>query len=395
MMAAIYAGQRGKTVLLLEKTNRLGKKLLITGNGRCNITNSAPVEELIAQIPGNGRFLYSAFYAFDNDAVIDFFHGNGVLTKEERGGRIFPQSDRSRDVVECLTHAMRSAGVKVYTDCAVTSLTRGAEGFVVSTGQQQYSAAKVIVATGGASCPRTGSTGDAYQWARALGHTVTPILPALVPLTSKEQWVQSLQGLSLKNVTLTAFRGKRNLGREFGEMLFTHYGVSGPIVLTLSRAVAKALHQSKDPVTLQLNLKPALTHQQLDRRLVREFEALARKQFKNALDDLLPKMLIPVIIDLSGISPEKPVHQITQQERNKLVSLLHRLPITVTGTRPLAEAIVTNGGVSVKEVDPSTMESKLVPGLYFAGEVLDLDGVTGGYNLQVAWSTGYAAAVSV
>ncbi|WRO22977.1 NAD(P)/FAD-dependent oxidoreductase [Metallumcola ferriviriculae] len=395
MMAAIQAGLRGREVLLLEKNNRLGKKLLITGNGRCNITNSTPIEDMIGQVPGNGRFLYSAFYTFDNNAVLDFFHRQGVPTKEERGGRIFPRSDRARDVVDGLARALRQAGVEVMMGQSVEAVIPRAESsFTIRTSETEYTAGKVIIAVGGASCPRTGSSGDAYPWVREMGHKVTPILPALIPLVTQEKWVPQLQGLSLKNVCLTARQGKRKLGEEFGEMLFTHFGLSGPIVLTLSRAVAHALNKGAR-VTVELNLKPALTPDKLDQRLIKDFKTYARKQFKNALDDLLPKMLIPVIIQLSAIDAEKPVHQITQEERKSLVVLLQCLTMTVSATRPLAEAIVTSGGVSVKEIDPSTMESRLVPGLYFAGEVMDIDAYTGGYNLQAAWSTGYVAGNSI
>ncbi len=395
MMAAIQAGLRGKKVLLLEKNNCLGKKLLITGNGRCNITNSAPVGEMVRQIPGNGRFLYSALYTFDNTAVIYFFNRHGVKTKVERGGRIFPQSDRSREVVECLARLLKETGVKTLPGHSVWEVVPRGDGFAVRTVKGTFTGEKVVIAAGGASCPRTGSSGDAYTWAKAVGHTVTPILPALVPLVTREKWVTSLQGLSLKNVGLTAWQNGKLLGREFGEMLFTHYGVSGPMVLTLSRAVAQGLHDSNGRVTLELNLKPALSEKQLDRRLLRDFEIYSRRQFKNSLEDLLPKLIIPVIIELSGIDPGKWAHQVTREERKRLAGLFRSLTMTVTGTRPLAEAIVTSGGVSVKEIDPSTMESKIVPGLYFAGEVMDVDGYTGGFNLQIAWSTGYVAGMNI
>jgi len=395
MMAAVQAGFRQKKVALIDKNTRLGKKIMITGKGRCNITNSAPIDEFIEQIPGNGRFLYSALYSFDNQAVLDFLAGYGLETKVERGGRVFPTSDRSQDVVDAFIRGLAEAGVNVMLNREVKAITRQNETFTVSTQQDDYHAAKVVIATGGVSYPLTGSSGDGYRWARQLGHTIVPPKPALVPLVTKEPWVRELQGLSLRNVLLSAWNGKRKLGEEFGEMLFTHYGVSGPIVLTLSRNINEALVTNKDKIILQLNLKPALTSEQLDKRIVRDFEKYSRKQFKNALDGLLPKLLIPVVIGLSQIDSDKFIHQITQAERQQLVELMQNLSMTVESTRPLKEAIVTSGGVSVKEVDPSTMESKLVTGLFFAGEVIDVDGNTGGYNLQAAWSTGYLAGINV
>ena len=395
MMAAVQAGFRQKKVALIDKNTRLGKKIMITGKGRCNITNSAPIDEFIEQIPGNGRFLYSALYSFDNQAVLDFLAGYGLETKVERGGRVFPTSDRSQDVIDAFIRGLAEAGVNVMLNREVKAITRQNETFTVSTQQDDYHAAKVVIATGGVSYPLTGSSGDGYRWARQLGHTIVPPKPALVPLVTKEPWVRELQGLSLRNVLLSAWNGKRKLGEEFGEMLFTHYGVSGPIVLTLSRNINEALVTNKDKIILQLNLKPALTSEQLDKRIVRDFEKYSRKQFKNALDGLLPKLLIPVVIGLSQIDSDKFIHQITQAERQQLVELMQNLSMTVESTRPLKEAIVTSGGVSVKEVDPSTMESKLVTGLFFAGEVIDVDGNTGGYNLQAAWSTGYLAGINV
>ncbi len=395
MMAAVQAGFRQKKVALIDKNTRLGKKILITGKGRCNITNSAPIDEFIEQIPGNGRFLYSAFYSFDNQAVLDFLASYGLETKVERGGRVFPKNDRSQDVIEAFIRGLAEAGVNVLLNREVTAITRQNEIFTVSTEQDDFQTTKVVIATGGASYPLTGSSGDGYRWARQLGHTIVPPKPALVPLVTKEPWVRELQGLSLRNVRLSAGCGRRKLGEEFGEMLFTHYGVSGPIVLTLSRDINEALGTKKDKVILRLNLKPALTSEQLDKRIVRDFEDYSRKQFKNALDELLPKLLIPVVVELSQINPDKFIHQVTQAERQRLVELMQNLSMTVESTRPLKEAIVTSGGVSVKEVDPSTMGSKLVTGLFFAGEVIDVDGNTGGYNLQAAWSTGYLAGISV
>jgi len=393
LMAAIQAAIRGIAVLLLEKMPVPGKKILITGKGRCNFTNSCDLSEFTRHFPNNGMFLNSALRAFDNLDLIDFFSSHGVPAKVERGGRVFPESDQARDIVKALVKCAQDAGVLIRTNQSVKSihLNAGSVAAVVTEGEK-FSAEAVILATGGLSYPGTGSTGDGYRMAKELGHTVTPLRPALVPLETREPWVRDLQGLSLKNVEATVKVDGKKVDSEFGELLFTHFGLSGPIILSLSQAVS-AMQKKVTPavVTIEINLKPALTHEMLDKRLQRDFSAFTRKQFKNSLGELLPAKMIPVIVELSEIFPEKPVHQITKEERVRLVELLQNLKLTVSNTRPIAEAVVTSGGVSVKEINPKTMESRLIRGLFFAGEIIDVDGYTGGYNLQAAFSTGYVA----
>lgn len=392
LMAAGQAAACGAKVTLLEKNDRPGRKLLITGKGRCNLTNAVDTQELIKNIPGNGRFLYSAFDMFNNHDLIGFFHGLGVETKVERGDRVFPVSDKAGDVVEALVRFCREQNVNIVYGQPVSGITQqaGAVNGVVTGSSDKYQADRVILATGGASYPGTGSTGDGYAMARELGHTIIPVKPALVPLETAEAWVCELQGLTLKNVRATAMSGNKTIAEEFGEMIFTHFGISGPIILTLSRKIAQLMEKGRD-IKVTFNLKPAISPEQLDRRIQRDFAAMQNKQFKNSLGELLPKSLIPVVVRLSGIFGDKPVHQVTKEERLKLVNLLHDLEVTVTGTRSIKEAIVTAGGVAVKEIDPRTMESKLVRGLFFAGEIIDVDGYTGGFNLQIAFSTGYMA----
>lgn len=395
LMAAGQAASAGAGVTVLEKNDRPGRKLLITGKGRCNITNTEQMPDFLKYIPGNGQFLYSALSKFDNNDLVNFLNDMGLETKVERGGRVFPVSDKAADVVETLVNFCRAKGVKFKYSAKVEDIT-AQEGKVVSVRTQdgrEYQCDSVIVATGGASYPGTGSTGDGYDFARNLGHTIIKLKPALVPLEVKEDWVKELQGLSLKNVEAAAFHNDKKVAFEFGEMLFTHFGVSGPIILTMSSTITPIL-ESGSAVILKLNLKPALTQEQLDSRIQRDFSKLTRKQFQNSLNELLPKSLIPVIIELSQINPEKPVHQVTREERFKLVELLHSLTMTITRPRPITEAIVTAGGVSVKEINPKTMESKLVRGLYFAGEVLDVDAYTGGFNLQAAFTMGYVAGIN-
>lgn len=395
LMAAGTAAREGADVTLFEKNDRPGKKLLITGKGRCNITNETEIEDFIKNFPDTGKFLYSALYTFSNWQVIDFFNQYGVPTKVERGGRIFPASGVAKDVVEALKRYTDDFGVKYAYKQAIDEIVvedQHVTGVRTKEGSF-YPADRVVLATGGSSYPGTGSSGDGYRMAKAIGHTVTPILPSLVPLETAEEWVPKLQGLSLRNVTLTFTYDGKKLGEDFGEMLFTHYGISGPIVLSLSREVVPLLQNGQ--VQASLDLKPALDDDTLDKRLQRDFEKYTRKDFKNALDDLLPKMLIPVVIELSGIDPEKKIHQVTAEERKNLGHLLKNITFTIVGHRGFREAIVTRGGVDIKEIDPSTMESKLVSGLYFAGEVIDLDAYTGGYNLQGAFSTGYLAGISV
>lgn len=394
MMAAITAAANGGEVLLLEKNEKLGKKLFITGKGRCNITNAADTEDLFSAIVSNPKFLYSSFYSFTNSQVIDFFEGLGVKTKIERGGRVFPASDHSSDVIRALEREMEQLGVEIYLQAEVKELIlkeHVIKGVVLTSGKKLY-ADTVIVATGGISYPSTGSTGDGYRFAKACGHQVTEILPSLVPMEVKEWYAKELMGLSLRNIEICVTDGKKKLYQEFGEMLFTHYGVTGPVILSASSIVGKKLKEKE--LTLHIDLKPALSEEQLDKRVLREFETNHNRQFKNAVDSLFPSKLRPVIVELSGILEEKKVHEITKEERLHFVRLIKDFSMTLTGLRGYKEAIITKGGVSVKEIDPSTMESKLVKGLFFAGEVLDLDAVTGGYNLQIAWSTGYLAGMN-
>ena len=393
LMAAMSAANNGADVLLLEKMSSPGRKILITGKGRCNFTNRCELADFPKYFPNNSAFLYSALRAFDNQDLIDFFAARGVPSKVERGGRLFPVSDKASDIVGALEKAVRQAGVRIKTNCAVQSIrTEGNRATGVVCGMEFFPADAVILATGGLSYPGTGSTGDGYRMAKELGHSVTPLAPALVPLETVESWVKELQGLALKNVEAVIRVNGRKVHSEFGEMMFTHFGISGPIVLSLSQAVSKALKQTPIPeIVAEINLKPALTPEILDKRLQRDFSAFVRKQFKNALGELLPTKLIPVIIRLSGIQPEKHVHQITREERRHLVELLQNLRITIRGTRPVVEAVVTAGGVNVKEIMPKTMGSRLVSGLFFAGEIIDVDGYTGGFNLQAAFSTGFIA----
>jgi len=393
MMAAATAGSRDLDVTLIEKNEKLGKKLYITGKGRCNVTNNAETEELISNVPTNGKFLYSAFYTFSNKDLIALLNQLGLSTKVERGGRVFPESDKSSDVIKTLekhvynNHVKRLRGevIKVSTESGAITSVELKDGTVLPCDS-------VIIATGGISYPLTGSTGDGYAFARENGHTVTPLNPSLVPLETIETWPKDAQGLSLKNITLTV-TDKRNkqIFHDFGEMVFAHYGVSGPVILSASSYMGKV---DAGKYHIQIDLKPALSEEQLDLRIQKDFTKYARKILSNGLDDLLPQKLIPVIIQLSEIPPDKPVHQISREERHTLVRLLKELTLTVKGYRPISEAIITSGGVSIKEIDPGTMESKLIRGLYFAGEVIDVDAYTGGFNLQIAFSTGYLAGLS-
>ena len=394
MMAAAEAAERSFAVTLLEKNEKLGKKLFITGKGRCNITNAAEIEDFFKNIPRNPKFLYSALYGFTNEDVMAMVKKQGVALKTERGGRVFPVSDKSSDILRAFSARVREAGVKVLlnTEVKSVSLDPSGDGFLISYHGTTHRFDGLVLATGGASYPATGSTGDGYRFAKALGHTVTDIVPALIPLETEEEWPKSLQGLSLKNVTLKAFNAKgRVVYEELGEMLFTHFGVSGPLVLSASSFIGA----SPAGTRLTIDLKPGLTADELDRRILRDFDANIRKQFINALDALLPQKLIPVIVALSGIAPETPVHQVTREERQQLVMLLKALPVTVKKALPVEQAIITRGGVSVKEINPSTMESKLVKNLFFAGELIDVDACTGGYNLQIACSTGALAGRSM
>ena len=392
MMAAIQSAACGHNVLLLEQNEKLGKKIYITGKGRCNLTNACDTEDLFKSVLHNGKFLYSAFYSFSNAQVIDFFESHGLATKTERGERVFPASDHASDVIRTLQKVMEDRGVKLRLCTRVQELLVEPEnriaGVRLSDGEI-LKADAVIAATGGCSYPSTGSTGDGYRFARACGHQVTELRPALVPFEAGESWVTELQGLSLRNVRVRIRKEKKIFYEEFGEMLFTHFGVSGPVILSASSYVADFLE--KGELTLCVDLKPALEREQLDKRILRDFEKKKNRQYKNALDELLPSKLIPVVTERSRIPAEKAVHEITREERRQLADVLKDFRLTLTGMRGYGEAIITRGGVSVKEIHPATMESRLVKGLYFAGEVLDLDGVTGGFNLQIAWSTGFLA----
>lgn len=398
MMAAGTAAKNGHDVILIEQNNMLGKKLMITGKGRCNLTNACEdVENLIRNVTKNPRFMYSAFYGFSNADVIDFFNCLGVPTKVERGGRVFPQSDKSADIVNAMKKFVSSSGVKTVFDRADEILAdkSGEKPKVVGvrckTGGKIY-ADRVIIATGGMSYQRTGSTGDGYYFAEELGHTITDIIPSLVPLKVEEKWITNLAGLTLKNVKITVKgSGKKPVYEDFGEMMFAHFGLTGPIILSAS---AHMRNMKNEKYTIELDLKPALSDEDLDKRILRDFNENLNKDFRNSLSKLLPKRLIDVIVGLSGIDPMKKVNSITKQERARLAALLKHIMFHVTNFCPIEQAIITSGGVSVKEIDPSTMRSKLVDGLSFAGEVIDVDAYTGGFNLQIAFSSGFLAGSS-
>ncbi|MCL6591350.1 MAG: NAD(P)/FAD-dependent oxidoreductase [Firmicutes bacterium] len=407
MMAALTAAKEGAKVILAEKNNRPGKKLAITGAGRCNLTNLADLNEIIANIPGNGRFLYSALGQFNPERLMAFFQDElHVPLKVERGRRVFPESDQAQDIVAALTNCLKTWKVTLFTQTTVARLeidpgARSLRGVYCASvppgkgGAQRYiETKKVVIATGGLSYPGTGSDGDGYRLAQAAGHTVTPLRPSLVPLETAEGWPLRLQGLTLTNVSVTSYHGDKKIQTGFGELLFTHFGISGPTVLSLSRAIVPYVQECPGSVTVRIDLKPGLDEAVLDLRLQRDFAKFSRKIYQNSLEELLPRKLIPVIVELSGIDPVKPAHQITRAERLNLVKLCKGLSVTITKPRPIAEAIVTAGGIATKEIDPKTMESRKIPGLYFAGEVVDVDGYTGGYNLQIAFSMGYVAGMA-
>lgn len=392
-MCALTAAQRGLSVVLLEPNKMLGKKLRITGKGRCNVTNNCDIKTVLANIPGDGRFLYSALNRFEPRDTMALFESLGVPLKTERGNRVFPVSDRSHDIANALERAYAHAGGRVLHAAATDILTRGGAVCAVVTTEGTIDCGAAVVCTGGMSYPLTGSTGDGYRFAQQFGHTVTPLRASLVPLESNDPWCAEMQGFSLRNVTLTVYdEHNKQVYSDLGEMLFTHFGVSGPLVLSAS---AHMRDFSQHTYRLSIDLKPALDEKKLDARILRDFQKYANRDFKNALYDLAGHAMIPVLVRLSGIPEDTKVNTVTREQRHKLVELFKHFPVSVCGTRPISEAIITSGGVSVKEINPRTMASKRMPGLYFAGEVLDLDAYTGGYNLQIAWSTGYVAGNAV
>ena len=388
MMAALAAAEKGCRVCLIEKNEKLGKKLFITGKGRCNVTNAGDMETLFANVRANGKFLYSAFYGYDNRRVMDFLEGAGCRLKTERGDRVFPLSDHSSDVISAFARELKRRGVEILLNTEAKSLILGKDESIVEgvrlSGGRQVHGNMCVVCTGGLSYPSTGSTGDGYGFAKEAGHQVVGQRPGLVPFNVREEWCGRIMGLSLKNVSLRLVCGGRETYQGFGEMLFTHFGVSGPLVLS-----ASSHYESGQGAVLYIDLKPALTAEQLDKRLLRDFDENKNKRFGNALGGLFPMKLIPVMVELSGIRSDKKVNEITKEERRRFGELIKAVPLTVKGLRGYEEAIITRGGVCVKEINPSTMESKKVKGLYFAGEVLDVDALTGGFNLQIAWSTGH------
>ena len=392
LIAAGFAAERADEVLLIEHNDIIGKKLLITGKGRCNITNIAETAETLKQYPRNAKFLYSALYSFTNNDIISLIEENGVKTKVERGGRVFPVSDKAADVVYALKKFALKDNVELVKADAMGIIIENGRAAGITTDKGKIAADRVIICTGGKSYPRTGSTGAGYKMAAAVGHTIIEPVPSLVPVVTEEKWVKSLMGLSLKNIAVAVKCGKKTVYTDFGEMLFTHFGVSGPVILSAS---AHMRDVSGKKYTLEIDLKPALDEEKLSARLIRDFEKYNKKQLINALDDLLPKALIPIVVELSGVDANKKTSEIKKDERMALVRTLKRIPLTVKCFRPIEEAIVTSGGVKTSEINPSTMESKILPGLFFAGEVIDADGYTGGYNLQMAFSTGYLAGTSI
>ncbi len=398
MMSAIAAAENGNNVILIEKMESLGRKLLITGKGRCNITSSLPIEEFITNTPGNGQFLYSAFKNYTNQNIIEFLNKQGLKIKEERGNRIFPITDKSLDVLKCFKNRLKDLKVNIKYNSKVVDIILKNNKLQVKTENETFEGDKVILATGGKSYPLTGSTGDGYKLAEKLGHTVTKIKASLVPLESyNKKDCQNLQGLSLKNIKieLINLQNNKTIYEDFGEMVFTHFGVSGPTILSSSAHVIREKNidnlLKEKKIILKIDFKPALTEEKLDNRILRDFEEVKNKQFKNSLDKLLPQKLIPVIIERANINPNKKVNEITKIERKNLVKLLKNFEIYIKNFRPIEEAIITSGGINIKEINPKTMESKLVKGLYFAGEIIDVDSYTGGFNLQIAYSTGYTA----
>ncbi len=396
MMAAYAAGMCGHTVTLLEKNEKLGKKIYITGKGRCNFTNACDTEDFFKNVVSNPKFLYSALYTFSSESMIDFIEMHGTATKVERGNRAFPVSDHASDITKALDNALKEVGVKVLLNTEVDSLslTDGQVTGVMLKSGKELSANHVIVATGGISYRTTGSTGDGLKWAKNAGIKVTETRPALVPLNVKEEYIPEMQGLALKNVNLTIYDGKKKLYDSFGEMLFTHFGVSGPLVLSASSIIGKTL-QSKGQLQALIDLKPALSRDDLESRILRDFNENMNKHLSSVLRGLLPSSMVPVFIHLMDFDDERQINSVTKEERAEIIALLKAFPFTITGLRDYNEAIITQGGVSVKEIDPSTLKCKNINGLSFVGEVLDLDAFTGGFNLQIAWSTGYLAGLSI
>lgn len=394
LMAAVIAGREGARVILLEKMNMVGKKMGITGKGRCNITNNADMVEFIKNTPGNGKFLYSAYERFSNEDLLELLHSWGLKTKVERGGRVFPESDSALDVRDTFMKVLKRYHVQVRLNEPVREITvQNGRVIGVRTDKERYACDAAILCTGGASYPLTGSTGDGYILAERIGHTVTDIRPSLVPIVTDETWVKDIMGLSLRNVEVSVISKNKIQAKQFGEMMFTHFGITGPTILSLSHTVGKLLRKKDPQISIEINLKPALTPDVLDKRVQKDFDLYSKKQLTNGMKDLLPQNLIPVVIRLAELDPAKPVNQITKDERQRLCHVLQHMTLTVKELRPVEEAIVTAGGLSLKEFNPKTMESKLIQGLYGAGEVLDIDAFTGGYNLQAAFSTGYVAAM--
>lgn len=396
MLASIIAAKNGCAVTLFEKNEKLGKKVYITGKGRCNVTNNCDPEELLQAVMSNPKFLYSAFYSFTSQDMMQLLEDAGVSLKTERGNRVFPVSDHSSDIIHGLEQLMKKYGVQIHLRSEVKNLLteNGIVTGIQLTDNKVYTADAVIVATGGLSYPTTGSTGDGYRFAVETGHTVTECMPSLVPLTTKEAYIPLMKGLSLRNVELTIKRGKKTVYQDFGEMMFTHFGITGPLVLSASAKIGKFLQKGEE-LSAYLDLKPALSHEQLDDRILREFSSAQNKQFKNVIGVLFPSSFTPVIIGLGPIPEDKVIHDISREERLAFGALIKAFPFTITGLGGFSEAVITRGGVSVREIQPGTMESKKIKNLYFIGEVLDLDAVTGGYNLQIAWSTAYLAATDV
>ncbi|MBC8590549.1 NAD(P)/FAD-dependent oxidoreductase [Wansuia hejianensis] len=392
IIAAGFAANNGNEVYLIEKNNKIGKKLYITGKGRCNITNASPIDEFFDYIITNKNFLYSSLYSFTNDDIINLLKEYGLKVNIERGNRVFPESNKSSDVIKALNNFLTENKVNIMLNSNVNEILNKDESFQIDVNGELLDFDKIILATGGKSYPSTGSTGDGYIFAKNLGHTIIPIKPSLVPIVVSENWVRELQGLSLRNVNLRTYLDNKLIHSEFGEMIFTHYGISGPIVLSTSNY----LHNYKlDKINFKIDFKPALDLDKLNNRIIRDFQKYNNKMIKNALSDLLPQKIIPKVIEFAGISFEKMVNQITKEERENLVEIIKNFPLKFDSFRSINEAIVTSGGISTKEINPSTMESKIIKGLYFAGEIIDVDALTGGFNLQIAYSTGYLAGINI